>query len=145
MYFVDREKIEEILEFLEQQISLLEEMKNWQSPMEKAALERITQMIIEAFLDTGNAIIDGFIMRDPGSYEDIVDILDDEKVIDEEMSKNFKQIIQYRKILVQTYTEINHSDLKAAFSEHLPLIKRFPGKVREYLLNELGPVSAFRN
>ncbi|GAA3319942.1 hypothetical protein GCM10020331_028930 [Ectobacillus funiculus] len=31
------------------------------------------------FLDVGNAIIDGFIMRDPGSYEDIIDILVDEK------------------------------------------------------------------
>ena len=32
-------------------------------------------------MDVGNLMIDGFIMRDPGSYEDIIDILIDEKVI----------------------------------------------------------------
>src|SRR5690606_4706689 len=121
------------------------ETKAWNSPTEKAALERTSQMMIEAILDTGNAIIDGFIMRDPGSYEDIVDILDDEKVIDKEMSKSFKQIIQYRKTLVQMYTDIDHKEVESAFQEHLPMIDKFPGKVREYLQNELGPVSAFKN
>ncbi|MDA6082861.1 DUF86 domain-containing protein, partial [Escherichia coli] len=84
--FVDREKIEDTLSYLEQQISLFEEVKEWTSPIEKAALERIAQIMIEAILDTGNTMIDGFIMRDPGSYDDIVDILDDEKVISKEMS-----------------------------------------------------------
>ena len=31
-------------------------------------------------------MIDGFIMRDPGGYEDIIDIMEDEKVITKEMS-----------------------------------------------------------
>lgn len=42
-------------------------------------------------LDVGNAVIDGFIMRDPGSYEDIIDILQDEKVISEEKAMQFKR------------------------------------------------------
>ncbi|KML35620.1 DUF86 domain-containing protein [Cytobacillus firmus] len=144
MYFVDREKIEDTLGYLEQQISLFEEVKEWTSPIEKAALERIAQIMIEAILDIGNTMIDGFIMRDPGSYEDIVDILDDEKVISKEMSESFKQFITYRKMLVQNYTDVNHEGLKAAISSHIPMIKEFPGRVREYLINELGPVSAFK-
>ena len=47
------------------------------------ALERMVQISIDSVLDVGNAMIDGFIMRDPGSYEDIIDILLDEKVITE--------------------------------------------------------------
>ncbi|UOE54883.1 DUF86 domain-containing protein [Bacillus sp. CMF12] len=144
MYFVDREKIEDTLSYLEQQISLFEEVKEWTSPIEKAALERIAQIMIEAILDTGNTMIDGFIMRDPGSYDDIVDILDDEKVISKEMSESFKQFITYRKMLVQNYTDVNHEGLKTAISIHMPMIKEFPGRVREYLINELGPVSAFK-
>ena len=31
-------------------------------------------------------MIDGFIMRDPGSYEDIIDIMEDERVITTEMA-----------------------------------------------------------
>ncbi|KAF0817263.1 MULTISPECIES: type VII toxin-antitoxin system HepT family RNase toxin [unclassified Cytobacillus] len=144
MYFVDREKIEVTLSYLEQQISLFEEVKEWTSPIEKAALERVAQIMIEAILDIGNTMIDGFIMRDPGSYDDIVDILDDEKVISKEMSESFKQFITYRKVLVQNYTDVNHEELKAAISSHIPMIKKFPGRVREYLINELGPVSAFK-
>ncbi|EFV78591.1 MULTISPECIES: DUF86 domain-containing protein [Cytobacillus] len=144
MYFVDREKIEDTLSYLEQQISLFEEVKEWTSPIEKAALERIAQIMIEAILDTGNTMIDGFIMRDPGSYDDIVDILDDEKVISKEMSNSFKQFITYRKMLVQNYTDVNHEGLITAISSHMSMIKEFPGRVREYLTNELGPVSAFK-
>ncbi|MED3549552.1 type VII toxin-antitoxin system HepT family RNase toxin [Cytobacillus praedii] len=145
MYFVDREKIETTLVFLEQQFFLFEQIKNWDSPIEKAAMERVSHLMIEAILDVGNSMIDGFIMRDPGSYEDIVDILDDEKVIHKELSSSCKEIIKYRKMLVQDYTEINHSEVAEVFAKHLPVIKQFPASVRAYLLNELGPVSAFRN
>ncbi|WP_102273983.1 DUF86 domain-containing protein [Cytobacillus massiliigabonensis] len=145
MYFVDREKIETTLVFLEQQFFLFEQMKNWDSPIEKAAVERVCHLMIEAILDVGNSMIDGFIMRDPGSYEDIVDILDDEKVIHKDLSVSCKQIIKYRKMLVQDYTEINHAEFVEVFTKQLPVIKQFPASVRAYLLNELGPVSAFRN
>ncbi len=101
MYFVDREKIEERLLFMEKQLELLKTQQHWETDLEKAALERIAHTIIEAILDTGNAMIDGFIMRDPGSYEDIVDILTDEQVITANFSDILKQVIACRKILVQ--------------------------------------------
>ena len=91
LYFVDRDKIEETLLYYESRIRLFEENQEWNTSIEKAALERILHMIIESFLDVGNSMIDGFIMRDPGSYEDIIDILDDEKVITTEMSEGFKE------------------------------------------------------
>jgi uncharacterized protein YutE (UPF0331/DUF86 family) len=145
MYFVDREKIEEILVFFEKQTALFEEKDNWESKIEQAALERVSHLLIEAILDVGNSMIDGFIMRDPGSYEDIVDILEDEKVISSEMAGSFKAIIQYRKELVQNYTSINHAELQKAFADNLEDIKRFAPAVRSYIHNELGPVSAFKN
>lgn len=145
MYFVDREKIETILGYFEQQIGLFEQLNDWSSLMEKAALERITHMLVEAILDVGNDMIDGFIMRDPGSYEDIIDILTDEKVITEEMSVGFKKIITYRKKLVQRYTDISHDQLQSDFEIELPMLKQFAPKVRDYLLHQLGPVSAFKN
>lgn len=145
MYFVDREKIEETLTYLEAQLSLFEETNRWASPLEKAALERLTHTMIEAILDVGNAMIDGFIMRDPGSYEDIVDILDDEKVVTKEMSESLKIIVNYRKKLVQAYTSINHEDLISTFESQLKNLNQFAPAVREYLVNELGPVTAFRS
>lgn len=57
------------------------EHSSWNTEIEKKALERIVHLLIENVLDVGNAMIDGFIMRDPGSYDDIIDILVDEKVV----------------------------------------------------------------
>ena len=145
MYFVDREKIEAILVFLEEQINLFLKQKGWRSPIEKAALERVTHLMIEAVLDVGNSMIDGFIMRDPGSYEDIIEILTDEKVISHETSQSLKILVQYRKVLVQNYTEIDHVALEEQFKVHIDALKEFTVNVRDYLENELGPVSAFKN
>ncbi|MED4226312.1 DUF86 domain-containing protein [Neobacillus cucumis] len=145
MYFVDREKIEHTLQFLEKQIHLFQGQQEWTTPVEKAALERICQMMIESVLDVGNSIIDGFIMRDPGSYEDIIDILIDEKVVTALTGESLKLLIQHRKILVQDYLEISHEKLKEEFSQHLHGLELFSTSVRDYIANELGPVSAFRN
>lgn len=145
MYFVDRDKLEAVLSYLEVQIELFSSQQEWQSPLEKAALERITQMMLESVLDAGNAIIDGFIMRDPGSYEDIIDILVDEKVITLESGNRLKVLLGFRKKLVQLYTDIDHAELQEQFKQHLDVLKLFAANVRDYLTNELGPVSAFKN
>ncbi|MFS0647034.1 type VII toxin-antitoxin system HepT family RNase toxin [Siminovitchia sp. 179-K 8D1 HS] len=145
MYFVDREHIEATLQHLENQLSLFENEKKWDTDLKKAALERLLQTAIDSILDTGNAMIDGFIMRDPGSYDDIIDILVDEKVIVGENGERLKKVISYRKMLVQQYINVDHEQLFAVFAEHLTALKQFAPSVRAYLTNELGPVSAFRN
>ncbi len=145
MYFVDRENIESKLMYMEKQLLLLQENKVWETDIEKAALERLVHTFIEAVLDTGNKIIDGFIMRDPGSYEDIVDILTDEKVVDAELSIVLKEVISFRKMLVQQYVYIDHEALLDVLTKNLGVLLHFPSSVRTYVTNELGPVSAFKN
>jgi uncharacterized protein YutE (UPF0331/DUF86 family) len=145
MYFVDRQKIEQILGFLEKQLGLFEGHDNWDGDLSELIAERLIQTSIDSVLDVGNAVIDGFIMRDPGSYEDIIDILQDEKVISEEKAIQFKKVLPLRKMLVQDFIEVNHTELHAVFSENIEAFKQFPDLVRNYLTNELGPVSAFKN
>jgi uncharacterized protein YutE (UPF0331/DUF86 family) len=145
MYFVDRQKIEETLVYLEKLIELFSNQTDWSTPIQKAALERIVQMMLEAVIDVGNSMIDGFIMRDPGSYEDIIDILMDEKVVTEETGNILKRLVSFRKVLVQMYTRINHDELQTVFAANIESFSIFATMVREYLLNELGPVSAFKN
>ena len=102
-------------------------------------------MTIEGILDVGNSMIDGFIMRDPGSYEDIIDILEDEKVITTEMSKGLKEIISLRKNLIQDYTKADHETLLAVMKNELPVVQHFTASVREYIEKELGAVvTAFK-
>ncbi|WP_442595954.1 type VII toxin-antitoxin system HepT family RNase toxin [Neobacillus sp. D3-1R] len=145
MYFVDQQKIENTLQYLEEKLQLFQSVQEWKSPIELLALERIVHTAVESILDVGNAMIDGFIMRDPGSYEDIVDILMDEKVVSNDMGDSLKKIILFRKNLVQQYLEINHEEIKKAFEDHLHAFTSFPQSIRNYLKSELGPVSAFKN
>ncbi|WP_099361726.1 type VII toxin-antitoxin system HepT family RNase toxin [Fredinandcohnia onubensis] len=146
MYFVDREKIEKTLLFYEENLQLIVAANSsWTGVIEKKALERITHLTIEAILDVGNSMIDGFIMRDPGSYEDIIDILEDEKVVTTEVANELKEIIRFRKVIVQDYLEINHDELILSLQKNKESLASFPQAVRSYLENELGPVSAFKN
>lgn len=110
----------------------------------KKALERIGHTLIECVLDIGNDMIDGFIMRDPGSYDDIMDILTDEKVVSQTEGENLKQLIAYRKPLVQDYLNISHEELEHLLNTHAETIEAFPARIRDYLNHELGPVSAFK-
>ncbi|MBU9713003.1 DUF86 domain-containing protein [Evansella tamaricis] len=143
MYFVDRELIEKRLLYIEKQLEVFSKQKSWETELECLALERISHMLIEVIVDVGNQMIDGFIMRDPGSYEDVVDILEDEKVISKDDGDALKRILPWRKNLLQDYVEVNHHVLANSFFKESETLLRFPGKVRMYLKNELGPVSAF--
>jgi len=143
MYFVDRDKIENTLLYMSGLLETFEQKKS-ESFLEKLGVERLAQMVIESIIDVGNMMIDGFIMRDPGSYEDIIDILIDEKVIPESDEKAYKEVIALRKVLVQEYTTIDHERIETVITNHLNVIEQFRPHVLTYLDNEMGPVTAFR-
>lgn len=145
MYFVDREKIEQTLLCLDSHLDLYHQQEVWASSIEQKALERISHILIEAILDVGNSMIDGFIMRDPGSYEDIIDILEDEKVVTSTHASQLKQVIKMRKTLVQEYLVIDHVEVSQTIKNNVDALSSFSSSIRIYLENELGPVSAFKN
>lgn len=144
MYFVDRSKIEQTLLYMEE---ILKEMgkHHYDSFLEKLALERMVHVFIESLFDVGNMMIDGFIMRDPGSYDDIIDILIDEKVLPKSNETQYKAIIQLRKTVVNDYMEINHNLLKETCSKNKDTLEAFSNHIRSYLDNELGVANAFSN
>ncbi|OZU88573.1 hypothetical protein CIL03_09735 [Virgibacillus indicus] len=144
MYFIDRSKIEQILIYMEEIIKELEK-NSYESIMEKLALERMSQVFIESVLDVGNMMIDGFIMRDPGSYDDIIDILIDEKVLPAEEESSYKEIIKLRKVIVNDYTSINHDELHKTIMAEKNVMEKFSSHIRNYLNNELGVANAFSN
>ncbi|WP_332648995.1 DUF86 domain-containing protein [Lysinibacillus sp. 54212] len=144
MYFVDRNKITLNLNHLNDLIAVLEGNDNWlKDDILKLALQRIGHNMMESMMDVGNLMIDGFIMRDPGSYEDIIDILVDEKVITPEMDAPLKAVVGLRKMLVREFIAVDDKEVLSVLTASLPAIKAFPGKVQDYVTNELGPVSAF--
>ncbi|MGR6898776.1 type VII toxin-antitoxin system HepT family RNase toxin [Rummeliibacillus sp. BSL5] len=144
MYFVDRKKIVKNLEYMEELINTYEQSNDWlEDRVHRLAVERIANILIEAIIDVGNSMIDGFIMRDPGSYEDIIDILVDESVITSEMDEPLKELIGLRRGLVRDILDVIDEEVVNVLTKNLAAIKEFSPKVKDYLTNELGPVTAF--
>lgn len=145
MYFVNRSEIEQTLAHMD---SLLQEIKTTQdfnTPIEKLGLERLVHILVESILDVGNMMIDGFIMRDPGSYHDIIDILIDELVIPEKDEASYKAIIDLRQIIVQNYLAIDHKNLETVLFREKAVLMEFITHINAYLDNELGVANAFSN
>lgn len=144
VYFVDRNKITKNLQYLDGLLAILESEDSWlENDMKKLAIERIGHNVMESMMDVGNLMIDGFIMRDPGSYEDIIDILIDEKVVSTDMEAPLKAVVGLRKMLVREFTNVDVQEVVNVLTTTLPALKQFSPAVNSYLTNELGPVSAF--
>ncbi|MHA6260006.1 DUF86 domain-containing protein [Sporosarcina sp. CAU 1771] len=144
MYFIDRNKISQTLTHMEELLALCNEKKSWNANLVEAlALARLTHVLIESLIDVGNTMIDGFIMRDPGGYDDIIDIMEDERVITPEMSKPLKEVIGLRKMIVRDFIKVDVNEIESVLKESKVALEKFPASVLHYLENELGPVSAF--
>ncbi|KQS39516.1 DUF86 domain-containing protein [Exiguobacterium sp. Leaf196] len=142
MYFVNRQKIEETVVCYETALRQNKEITG--DPVTTAlAMERIGFLVIESVIDIGNSMIDGFIMRDPGSYEDIILILEDEKVIDGPLATSLKKLVALRTLIVRSFTQSSMAEIRAILETEEAELRRFPEAIRRYIETELGPVSAF--
>ena len=144
MYFIDRKNITATLTYMNSIVNVIDKTSKFPlGEVEELALERIAQNIIESIIDVGNSMIDGFIMRDPGSYDDIIDILLDEKVITADMESSLKEVLSLRKMLVREFMNVDHQLVAQILIKNINTLNEFPKKIDLYLTNELGPVSAF--
>lgn len=144
MYFIDRTQIDRTVNHMEELLDLYKKEGNWKvDTTHHLALARLTHVLIESMIDVGNSMIDGFIMRDPGGYDDIIDILEDEKVITTEMSEPLKEVIALRKMIVREFINVDVEQIIQVIDQSLEELEAFAPKVRHYIEHELGPVSAF--
>lgn len=144
MYNVNTERINDILIYLTNELlptisQIMDKVEGefLSDPTAGFAAERLFHTFIEGMTDIGNLLIDGFIMRDPGSYEDIVDIMEDEQVYSPAHAQAFKEIVKMRKGLVVEYTLNRRTQLYHAYQKHHDNMKEYPHIIREYLKKEL--------
>lgn len=143
VYFVDQKIIEEKLNLMDDHLQFFYRKKDWTTFSDNLVLERVVQIVIEAMIDIGNSVIDGFVMRDPGSYEDVINILIDEKVVKEKDGESLKVVLPLRKMVVRDYTKVDHQAMKQIFTENLEAMMNFVPSIKHYLKNEQGQVTAF--
>ncbi|MCY1597930.1 DUF86 domain-containing protein [Staphylococcus pettenkoferi] len=138
MYFVNKQKIEDKLNYLQQLTEDYPENK-----ANRYAFERIAQMLIESAVDIGNMIIDGFILRDPGNYQDVIDILELEGVISKDTQQVVNETVANRKQFVHRYDELDTEALVPLFDRAVPVYQTFVKEVLQFLENENVPITAF--
>jgi uncharacterized protein YutE (UPF0331/DUF86 family) len=143
IYDVNTERIERQLTYLQTCIDVIarigeQPQKEWmQDPIRVFALSRAFHIGVECIIDVGSLLIDGFVMRDPGGYLDIVDILADEEVIPVEQAEPIKSLVLFRDRLVRHYDTMVPADL-AVHLDKRGIMASFIRWVRSYLTRELG-------
>lgn len=138
MYFVNKDQLNTKLNYLQQLIQDYPQNKD-----NAYAFERIAQMFIESAVDIGNMIIDGFILRDPGNYKDVIDILALEKVISEDTQNQINKTVDVRKRFVHYYDELDTAELVPLFDESVGYYQTYIEEVIQFLKSENVPVTAF--
>jgi uncharacterized protein YutE (UPF0331/DUF86 family) len=142
VYDVDTDRIERQLRVLRECVAVLEETKRRRGeregdPVLFFAASRALHLAVECMIDVGTTMIDGFIMRDPGGYLDIVDILEDERVIPKEGAERIRDLVRFRDRLVRKYDELSPGEVED-HGDQSELLSSFDKWVRDYLRQELG-------
>ena len=109
--------------------------------MQKYALERLLWLTIEAVTDIGTMLLDGIIMRDAGSYEEIIQILALENAISPQVSEPLRKWVKLRQVLQGTsYQESDQAENPLQDLNELPLLLLdFHVEITMFLQKELGP------
>jgi len=105
--------------------------------IEGLAQERALHLAAEIATDVGHSLIDGFIMRDASSYEDIIEIIAGEGVITDQVATSLRQLVLLRKTLVQEYDQWPRSELHPLAAELPRVLMGFSDQVEAYLTKEL--------
>mgnify|MGYP001289388648 FL=1 len=143
MYYVNREQIERRLALVPTIAEACRLLVSRSDASESDLLlllaqERALHLAIELVTDVGSLMIDGFLMRDASSYEDIVDILKDEGVFPAPLAGLLTELVRLRKPLVHHYTEWDRSALHPIVGRLPEALAQFTDCVRQYLRAELG-------
>jgi len=140
MYYVNQEQIAVRLSAIPELAEALSGLaSDWRGDLlQGLAQERALHLAIETVTDVGSYLIDGFIMRDASSYEDIIEIVGGEGVYPAELQNVLTELVKLRKPLVQEYYEWQRSELHP-FTAQLPAqLTAFRDSVERYLKQELS-------
>lgn len=138
MYNVNQSLIESRLACIPEISEAMSDLTaNWQGTLVQGLVqERALHLALEIVTDVGSALIDGYLMRDASSYEDIIDIIAMEQVITPAVTAPVKQLVGLRKALVQEYDSWQRRELHELTVAMPQVLQQFDTEVRSYLLQE---------
>ncbi|MEW4369007.1 DUF86 domain-containing protein [Paenibacillus kandeliae] len=140
MYYVNREQIERRIAALDDVCTALEQTAaTWDGSLTSGMVqERALHLAIECVTDIGSYLIDGFIMRDASSYDDIIEIVGGEQVMDAQTATRLLELVKLRRPLVQEYYDWQRHELHPLTTVLPETLRSFATQVHDYLDRELG-------
>lgn len=141
MYYLNREQVDKRLAFIPLLVDACQELLGRNAEQQLVitfAEERVLHLAIETVTDIGSLLIDGFLMRDASSYEDIVEILYVEKVFPEHLIVPLMELVKLRRPLVQDYMELDREGHHPLLSQLPALLDQFTEAVTTFIDRELG-------
>jgi len=141
MYYINQEQVETRLTFIGDICQALQAVaESWEqrNPVVEFAQERALHLAIETVTDVGSLLIDGFMMRDASSYEDIVDVLYGENVFPQNRYEVLFELVKLRKPLVQQYIDFPRRELHSLTAVLPSVLLLFAEDVRAFIRKELA-------
>ncbi|MFF2481535.1 DUF86 domain-containing protein [Paenibacillus sp. NPDC058071] len=139
MYYVNQEQIGVRLQAIPAISEALRTLADgWQGTLiEGLAQERALHLAAETITDVGSFLIDGFIMRDASSYEDIIEITGEEGVFPRHLQETFIELVKLRRPLVQDYFTWDREQLHPMTKELSEQLLVYKEAVESYIEREL--------
>lgn len=103
------------------------------NPITFAAMERYLQLASECVLSVGNHVIAGLNLRKPATYEQILQILFEEKVIPKKLFSSGKPIATLRVLLVHDHNPVEKEKLFDTTRDVLPTFEDLAKSYRKFL------------
>ena len=140
MYYIDQQQIEDRLQFLPYLIEACKQLQEkWYETdvLLVLAQERLLHLAIEIVTDVGSLLIDGFLMRDASSYEDIVEIMIGEHVVSAELHQPLIILVKLRKSLVLDYMRLDRVTMHPLLPSLPNVLQQWSESVRTYMANHI--------
>ena len=136
---VDIESIATRFKHLKDYLRILEELKNinkntFISDYHYFGLaERYLQLAIETVLDVGNMLIVSLDLRKPSDRQEIVEILEEAKIVSSMLATRLAGIAGFRNLLVHEYVKIDRKKVYEILKNRIPDLLAFSRAVVRYL------------
>ncbi len=136
---IDKELIHLRIDLIERNLKLLEEIISEgyesfeRSYRDIMASKHALLESIEACIDIANHIIAVKGYRRPKDYVDIFKILEEEKILDKDLSERLQRMAKFRNILVHRYTEIETRKLYTIMTKDVKDIVSFVKAILELI------------
>lgn len=136
---ISKDVVNAMIDLIDENIRLIEEIRSQGyesfsgSFRDIQAAKHSLQEAIEACLDIGSHIIAEKGFRRPENYKEIFKVLEEEGIIDSELSIKLQEMAQFRNLLVHMYGKIDTRRLYIIMSDDLKDIQGFAKSILKYI------------